>query len=99
MRSSKHEFGMHTRNMKYAETGGACEKFGCLNKGVEIHHIVPIWWATEYFPQVAPQLLAIIDNAELLCREHHETAHEDLDYELCEVIIKSLIEKARRANK
>lgn len=44
-------------------------------KYLEIHHIVPIWFALKFLPHLAATYFTSVDNAQCLCRSCHNEEH------------------------
>lgn len=43
---------------------------------LEVHHRIPIWFAMEYLPHIAPIYIKSLDCALSLCQNCHDTEHE-----------------------
>lgn len=42
---------------------------------LQVHHIVPIWFAVNYLPNITPSVLSSLENAVCLCVDCHEKRH------------------------
>jgi hypothetical protein len=57
-----------------------CEKCGKTDDEVrqlEVHHILAVWFAKEYFSQIASHALNSLLNAQVLCSECHHKLHRN----------------------
>lgn len=69
-RPSEYEFPGHVKVKAMIRAEGKCEECG-FDGTVQIHHLLPIYYATNYYPQIAPYLVASLDNAKVLCHDCH----------------------------
>lgn len=75
-----YEFPKQTRYEAIDRADYTCERCGSHHpggKGLEAHHQIPIWWAIRH-KEFAPALIKSIANLEVLCRECHFEADEEL---------------------
>ena len=72
------EFPVHVIEYALRKSGGGCERCGSKEQ-IEINHILPIWFAAEYFPQIASWALKSAQNAEALCHKCHVEYHREND--------------------
>lgn len=69
------EFPASVIEYAFRKSGGCCEQCGSKER-LEVHHILPIWFAAEYFPQLASYALISAQNARLLCHQCHTEKHK-----------------------
>lgn len=74
MSRSGKEFPGHVIEYALRKSGGVCERCQSPER-IEVHHILPIWVAQEYFPQLATFALISAQNAQALCHECHTEEH------------------------
>jgi predicted HNH restriction endonuclease len=68
------EFPPSVIEQDFRKSGGSCERCGSKER-IEIHHILPIWFAAEYFPQLASFALISAENAQAVCHSCHVKIH------------------------
>lgn len=76
-RPSEYEFSGTTKRTVMERSGHACEQCGTPGY-VEVHHILGIWYAMHYHTDLAPWLVASIDNAIALCDPCHLKADNSM---------------------
>lgn len=103
------EFSRATKIQALKNAEFSCEVCGVYKTDteeqyLEIHHILPLYIAEKYFPQVTDGMLTSILNASVLCCHHHDQIHqyEDLyshgkQAELLMSLEKINLRKPRRA--
>jgi 5-methylcytosine-specific restriction endonuclease McrA len=64
------EFSGRTKVEALKRAGHRCEECG-FDGYVEVHHLLAIYYAVNFYPQIAPYLVASLDNAKVLCPDHH----------------------------
>lgn len=78
MRRAGREFPPATKEYAYRRSGGSCEQCGSKEQ-IEMDHILPLWYAAEYFPQLAKFALKSAENIRCLCHNCHLKKHQDND--------------------
>ncbi len=73
------EFPSYVIDLSFRRSGGACEQCGS-KENIEVHHILPIWVAAQYFPQLASMVLKSAENAKCLCSNCHDELHRRNDF-------------------
>lgn len=68
------EFPSSVIEYAFRKSGGSCERCGSKER-IEVHHILPIWFAAEYFPQLAKHALISAENAQCVCHSCHVKIH------------------------
>ncbi len=69
-RPHEYEFCGNVKKQAIARSGGKCEE--CGDPGyVEIHHLLGIYYAINFYPQIKPYLVSSIANAICLCLDCH----------------------------
>ena len=69
-RPHEYEFSGPVKKQAIARSGGKCED--CGQPGyVEIHHLLGIYYAINFYPQIEPYLVSSIANAICLCLDCH----------------------------
>ena len=74
-----YEFSNSVKKYALERAGWKCEECGKSKKDaqyLEIHHIVPIWWAIKY-PILAQIVIKSTANAQALCKECHTERHKE----------------------
>lgn len=64
------EFSGHTKIAALKRADHKCEECG-FDGYVEVHHLLAIYYAVNFYPQIAPYLVSSIDNAKVLCGDCH----------------------------
>lgn len=70
------EFPSSVIEHAFRKSGGSCERCGSKER-IEVHHILFIWYAAEYFPQLASWALKSAENAQCLCHDCHVKVHQE----------------------
>lgn len=68
------EFPYRVKKEAIERAGNKCERCGSTER-LQVHHRLAIWFASEFFPQIANHVLTSIRNAEVLCAECHDKHH------------------------
>lgn len=98
-----YEFSGSVKKYALERAGWKCEECGKSKKDaqyLEIHHIVPIWWAIKY-PVLAQIVIKSTANARALCQKCHKARHEQrTEYlEETERLVFSYLIQMTRGNK
>ncbi len=78
MSRSGKEFPPSVIEYAFRKSGGSCERCGSKER-LEVHHILFIWYAEQYFPQLASWALKSAENARCLCHRCHVLVHQEND--------------------
>lgn len=79
MSRSGKEFGAAEIEYAFRKSGGCCEQCGSKER-LEVDHILAIWYAEQYFPQLASWVLKSAQNAQVLCHSCHTEKHRHEDF-------------------
>jgi 5-methylcytosine-specific restriction endonuclease McrA len=78
-RSGK-EFPDHIIDAAWRRAGCECEQCGS-KEDLEGDHILALWYAAEYFPQLSSWVLKSLENCRVLCHNCHVKKHRHEDYD------------------
>ena len=81
MSRSGKEFPSYVVDYAFRKSGGACEHCGS-HDNIEVHHILPLWVAAEYFPSLISSVLKGAENAQCLCTDCHDAVHRRNDFDV-----------------
>lgn len=79
------EFSDATKRDALRNAGYKCERCG-VPKGqardgyLEIHHKLAIWCVVNYYPYLLPEVVRSIVNAEVLCKDCHQEADNNMRF-------------------
>lgn len=75
------EFPSYVIEYAYRKYDCKCSRCGGQSD-LEVHHILPLWVAAEYFPSLAAWVLKDAANAELVCGKCHDEIHRHNDFDV-----------------
>lgn len=84
------EFSKDTKEKCYLRASGRCEVCG-VETDLQAHHLLPLWFAREYFPQIAKHALASLANCQILCADCHRESHLSPDFNQYKLLAQSLL--------
>lgn len=70
-----YEFSRRTKREAKWQAGYACEICGDDECSLEVHHIVGIWYARNYHPDLSATVIKSLANAQALCSDCHAEVH------------------------
>lgn len=75
-----YEFDRNTRYEAYRRAQGQCEICG-TSDGLECHHILGVWYAVNFHPEISAVVIKSLANAQIVCQSCHEDIHTGDDDE------------------
>lgn len=76
-----YEFNPGTRRMAIQQAGYGCEACQAVYRVKQIqtlqaHHLLPIWFAANFYPELSAGIVKGIGNAVILCPNCHDQLHD-----------------------
>lgn len=88
-RRNEYKFPWYVKEDAKAREQWRCAECGCAEsdcENLEVHHVIPVYIAYNFFPQLSREVLISLDNALSLCTSCHTEVHRYIDENLEESI-------------